>query len=254
MYLHEPIFDLDELFSRNYHIHTCLSRCAKPEMTLESIINAAQAAGLKEIAVTDHIHPGESWKLGSSLPLLRSQLKNTEHGVRVYIGAELSAYGEKKYTLKNADHDLDYRLYAHNHYHMFGWEQPEDKSPFGYKEHCKKVLTTVITSGRADCMAHPFNDYYIVREFGERLNFSLGDITAEWSENELGDMLALGKRYSTAWEINAKSCKQAPELMKKLWALGKELGVCFNYGTDAHVLRDIRCTEAEEFIRSIFGK
>ena len=251
MYLHEPTYDINELLRTNYHIHTNLSRCGKREMTLESIIKAAEEDGLKVIAVTDHIHPGEAWKLKRNIPLLKKQLAKTEHTVKVYIGAELSAYGEEKYTLKKSDAELDYRLYAHNHYHMFGWEQPEDKSPAGYKEHCRKVLTAVITSGKADCMAHPFNDHYIVREFGEKYGFGAGDITSLWTDNELGDMLELGKKYNVAWEINVKSCLQQPEFINRYWNIGREIGVCFNFGTDAHVLADIKTSERADFIKSV---
>lgn len=239
MYLHEPVYDIKELTQSNYHIHTSLSRCGKAEMTLQNIIAAAEKAGLREIALTDHIHPGETWKLKRNLPLLRETLDASPRTVSVLLGAELSAYGEDKYTLRDSEKLPGYSLYAHNHYHMFGWEQPEDDSPFGYKEHCKKVMTAVIKSGKADCMAHPFNDYYIVREFGETKGFRLGDIAGLWTENELGDMLTLGKEHGVAWEINAVSCRQAPELVRKYWHIGKEVGACFLFGTDAHVLSNI---------------
>lgn len=222
-------------------------------MTVENVIRAAEAAGLREIALTDHIHPGEAWKLKRNLPLLREQLENTPHSIKVYVGAELSAYGEEKYTPINTAEAPDYRLYAHNHYHMFGWEQPEDDSPAGYKEHCRRVMTAVIKSGNADCMAHPFNDHYIVREFGETKGFSPGDITGLWSDNELGDMLSLGREYSVAWEINAAACRQAPAFIRRLWRIGKETGACFLFGTDAHRLENIRSEEELAFIRTLLS-
>ncbi len=251
MYLREPTYDIKELLRSNCHIHTTLSRCGKREMTIENIIREAEAAGLKEIALTDHIHPGESWKLKRNVPMLRKQLSEIEHKIKVRIGAELSAYGEEKYTLKNSEAELDFRLYAHNHYHMFGWEQPEDKSPAGYKEHCKKVLTSVITGGKADCMAHPFNDHYIVREFGEKYGFAPGDITSLWTDDELGDMLELGKRNGVAWEINLSSCLQQPEFMKRYYHIGKQAGACFLFGTDAHVIADISPTGAYDLLKQI---
>lgn len=250
----EPVYDIRELTRSNYHIHTFLSRCGKPEMTPENIIRAAEAAGLREIALTDHIHPGETWKLPRNLPLLREKLENIPHTVKIYIGAELSAYGAENFTLKNAPEKPEYCLYAHNHYHMFGWEQPEDTSANGYKEHCKKVLQTVIQSGKADCLAHPFNDYYIVREFAETKGFRPGDIAGLWSENELGDLLTLGKQHGVAWEINAVSCRQAPELTKKYWSIGKEVGASFRFGTDAHTLKDIYPTEEIAFLSELLSE
>lgn len=220
-------------------------------MTVENILMKAQSAGLTGIALTDHIHPGEAWKLARNIPLLRAQTQAVPHTLRVYAGAELSAYGEEKYTLKNSGTMPEYRLYAHNHYHMFGWEQPEDTSPEGYKEHCRKVMTNVIRSGLADCLAHPFNDHYIVREFGDRFGFRRGDITDLWTDNEIGDLLLLGAQNGVAWEINAKSCRQAPEFNKRLWNIGKETGACFLYGSDSHVLSDIADQDTADFIRML---
>jgi len=208
MYLHKATYDPDELFSANYHIHTNLSRCGKKEMTLDAILK------------TD---------------------------IKVYLGAELSAHGEKKYTLRYSDSRLEYHLYAHNHYHMFGWEQPEDTSPEGYKEHCKKSLYNIINSGKADCLAHPFIDKYIVREFKEEYGFTYGCITNLWTDNEIGDIMEAGKKAGAAWEINTTALIPYKEFMIRYFHIGKEVGVCFNLGTDAHVLKNIDPSPLKEF-------
>lgn len=239
MYLHEPTYDPDELFSANYHIHTNLSRCGKRDMTLEAAVKAAEAAGLKEIAITDHIHPFETPKLKRNAHVLLPQRAALQTNVKVYLGAELSAHGVNKYTLKYADFPLEYKLYAHNHYHMRGWEQPHDRSPFGYKEHCKQTLYNAIASGKPDCFAHPFIDRYIVREFEDDYGFTPGCITDLWTENELGDLMCAAKEKQIAWELNTTAFRSYTSFMRRYYHIGKEVGVCFNVGSDAHCAENV---------------
>ena len=149
MYMHEVTYDLNELFRMNYHIHTTLSRCGRQEMTLAAIIKEAERAGLSEIAITDHIHPGETAKVFRNDKILRAQLKNIPHTVKVYLGTELSAYGKNKYTLQYSNFDkVEYRLYSHNHYQMDGWELPDEQTPLSYKQHMKLCLEKIIKSGK----------------------------------------------------------------------------------------------------------
>lgn len=253
MYIHEPTYDIDELFRCNYHIHTHFSRCGKPEMKLKDIIAEAENAGLKEIAITDHIHPGEELKMKRIIPILRNKLSKLSPGIKVYIGAELSAYGISRHTPLREDTPLDYRLYSHNHYHMFGWEQPAGHTAVDYKEHCRKSIEHIILSGDADCLAHPFCDHYIVREFEDDYGFSKNCITSLWTENELGDLLILGKEHEVAWELNAPMLIKYPDFAKIYFALGKETGVCFNAGTDAHILRNINTKNFLREMKIILG-
>lgn len=256
MFLDSITYDLDELFSVNYHIHTSLSRCGRKEMTVPAIIEAAKRAQLREIAITDHIHPGENAYIKRNLEILTPQVSAIQSEIKIHIGAELSAYGVKKYTLQYAKRlpPLQYRLYAHNHYQMDGWEQPEDASPSGYKEHCKRTLQNVIRSGKAQCLAHPFIDKYIVREFEDIYGFTYNCVTSLWTENELGDLLQLGKDHNVAWELNTSYFSVYPDLFYKYYNIGKEIGVCFHTGTDAHSLAAIDPTPGKEVLKRILNK
>ena len=247
MYLHEPTYDPDALFSANYHIHTNLSRCGKRDMTLEAAVKAAEAAGLKEIAITDHIHPFETPKLKRNARVLLPQRAALKTNVKVFLGAELSAHGVEKYTLKYADFPLEYKLYAHNHYHMRGWEQPRDRSPFGYKEHCKRTLYNAIASGKPDCFAHPFIDRYIVREFEDEYGFTPGCITELWTDNELGDIMTQAKEKQIAWELNTTAFRTYTAFMHRYFHIGKEIGVCFNVGSDAHSAENVDLSMYKDF-------
>ena len=252
MYLHEPVFDPDELLKCNYHIHTSFSRCGKTEMRFADIVDTAARAGLEEIALTDHIHPGEEQKLFRIIPILNRKKERCQTKLKIYIGAELSAYGTGRYTLKKTDYPLEYRLYSHNHYHMFGWEQPADRSPQGYRKHCLDSVRNVILSGKADCLAHPFTDYYIVREFEDVYGFTRGCVTSLFTDNDIGDLMLLSKEYKVAWELNTSVLPRYPDFAKKYFALGKETGVSFNVGTDAHRLSEINTRQyRDDFIKLI---
>ena len=245
--MREPTYDPDELFRENHHIHTFLSRCGGREMKLPDIVKEAERAGLREIAVTDHIHPCETPKLFRNRRVLIPQREALQTDVRVLLGAELSAYGEHKYTLKFTSETTEFNLYAHNHYHMRGWEQPANRSPAGYKEHCKRVLETVIASGKADCLAHPIADKYIVREFEDDYGFTPGCITDLWTDNELGDLMEKANRAGVMWELNTKLFYGYTSFMKRYFHIGKELGVCFLLGTDAHSLKDVDPAPHKDF-------
>ena len=234
MYIREPTYDPDELFSANYHVHTNLSRCGARNMTLAAAVAAAERAGLQEIAITDHIHPFETPKLLRNERILRAQREELHTDVKVILGAELSAHGVNKYTLQYTSFAPEYRLYAHNHYHMRGWEQPEDRSPSGYKEHCKAVLANMIRSGKPDFFAHPFTDKYIVREFEDDYGFTPGCITDLWTDNEIGDLMQAAKEKQIAWELNTTVFMSYTAFMRRFFHIGKEEGACFLLGTDAH--------------------
>ncbi|MBQ9507662.1 MAG: PHP domain-containing protein [Clostridia bacterium] len=250
MYLRSPTFDLDELFSANYHIHTNLSRCGRKEMTLAAIIKAAEDAHLQEIAITDHIHPYETSKLYRNARVLKPQREALQTDVKAYLGAELSAHGVSKYTLQYSSFQPEYRLYAHNHYHMFGWEQPKDRSPLGYKNHCKAVLENMIRSGKPDCFAHPFIDKYIVREFEDDYGFTYGCITDLWTDNELGDLMEKAKEKEIAWELNTSAFAPYRDFMRRYYHIGKEVGVCFMIGTDAHVLSEVDPNKYKDYFKN----
>ena len=187
MYFHEPTYDLDILCRQNLHIHSSFSGCAKPEMTLNDIVRTAELNGLEMIAITDHVQAATEDEFRVSLSKLKEQAKTIESPVRVLIGAELSAYGVNNFNYPNNDIELDYRLWAQNHYHVSTWIQPEDTSPIGYKNHIIETLTNLIKSDRADCIAHPFHDEYLPNS--KRLNLGLpkGSVPACFSDNEIGD-------------------------------------------------------------------
>ena len=245
MYFHEPTYDLDILCRQNLHIHSAFSGCAKPEMQLCDIVRTAEECGLEMIAVTDHVQANTEEEFRVSLATLKEQAKAIESPVKLLIGAELSAYGVNNFNYPDNDIELDYRLWAQNHYHVSSWIQPEDTSPVGYKNHIIETLTNLIKSGRADCIAHPFHDEYLTNSKRLNVGFEKGSVPNCFSDNEIGDLLTLGKEYETAFELNLNAMAGYPEFCRRMYNIGKEVGVYFNIGTDAHSLDRI---DTKQFI------
>ena len=251
MYFHEPTYDLDILCRQNLHIHSSFSGCAKPEMTLNDIVRTAELNGLEMIAITDHVQAATEDEFRVSLSKLKEQAKTIESPVRVLIGAELSAYGVNNFNYPNNDIELDYRLWAQNHYHVSTWIQPEDTSPVGYKNHIIETLTNLIKSDRADCIAHPFHDEYLTNSKRLNVGFAKGSVPSCFSDNEIGDLLTLGREHETAFELNLNAMAGYPEFCRRMYNIGREVGVYFNIGTDAHSLDRIATKQFIERTKNI---
>ncbi len=245
MLIHEKTYDLHDLARYNLHIHSIHSGCAKPEMEIRNIIEEARKCSIEVIAITDH-HNDKDHNIIENNRKLKEQAEGHDDGIKILYGAELSAYGVNKYLDEiEMNQGLDYRLYSYNHYHLDYWEHPEDKSPRGYVNHGLEVLTRLIKSGRADCIAHPFIGRFI-RCFQDRTL-----VTKEITDNELGDILQLGRDNNVAWEINLGAMMGDPEFARRYWNIGKEVGVVFHFGTDAHRLVNIDTRQAVEQLKSI---
>ncbi len=248
MFIFEKTYDIDELVRYNLHTHTNNSLCAKPEMVLSNMIKEAEKCGLKVLAVTDHCDPGSDIDVFSNTAELRRSLSEIKNDVKVLIGSELSAYGVGKF----ADDDrlnacLDYRNYSHVHYHLQTWEQPQDRSPYGYSRHMLAVLESLFKAHRADCVAHPFAPM--------KLKFFNDDekkqVLDSFSDNDLGDIMTMGEENECAFELHKATILIYPDFFRRLFNIGKEVGVHFNFGTDAHRLEQLSTEGMAEIIKNI---
>jgi histidinol phosphatase-like PHP family hydrolase len=244
----EPIYNFNVLAKHNLHIHSIYSGCAKPEMIVSNILECARNSKIQTIAFTDHYNSKDT-KILDNNNNLKKQAQECDTDINVLYGAELSAYGIGKYLDDICvNQQLDYRLYSYNHYHLDYWEHPEDKTPRGYVNHGLQLLEHLLKSRRADCIAHPFIGRFI-RCFNDRTL-----VTKEIRDNELGDILELGMKYEVAWELNVNSIIADPEFGKRYWKIGKEVGVIFHMGTDAHRLQYIDTLQYLDIIRKILSE
>jgi histidinol phosphatase-like PHP family hydrolase len=247
----ERTYDIEELVRHNVHTHSVCSLCAKREMTLEAMIRAAERGGLKTLAVTDHSDPGDDIDTYGNFLSYKARLCETETPVRVLIGAELSAYGVGKYGEPYAvDKALDFASYSHVHYHLDTWDHPEDRSPRGYALHNLAVLSALFASGRADHVAHPFspNKMHFFNEDEKAATLSA------LTDPLLGDILAQGERAGCSWELHTPSVFRFPAFYRRFFNLGREIGVHFCVGTDAHTLSAICPQDLAGRLRAALGE
>jgi histidinol phosphatase-like PHP family hydrolase len=225
---------LQSLAQANWHIHTIESACAADAMAPRKILAAAKRAGLDSVALVDHHHPGDG-PIERKIEQVKKKPGAGRTRVNVVVGAELSAYGIEAFadTLE-MNRQVRYRLYACNHYQHPKWEHPRDRSPRGYAEHILAVLRALLPTGRADCIAHPFGNRYL-----RGLVEDPAEVNRALSDNELHDILLLGKQNGVAWEINTQSCTYDPVFSRRYFRIGREAGVEFRLGTDAHTLEGI---------------
>lgn len=248
MFFTEKTYDIDELCRNNMHTHSVFSKCSKPEMVFEDMIRAAERFGLDTLAVTDHSDFRDEINSVANYRRLKKRLEKLETSVRVIVGAETSAYGVGKYAEPyRIDREIEFCNYSCVHYHLDYWEQPEDRSPRGYAEHMLRVMDALFETDRADSIAHPFSPckmHFFSRSESEEM---LSLIT----DSELGDIMLKGERAGCAWELHQSSVVCYPEFYRRFFYTGREAGVHFTVGTDAHRLANIGTREFAEKLKEI---
>ena len=236
------------LLSSDWHVHTALSQCADRDMEIEAIVAAAAGLGLRTIALTNHHHPDEDDRRLRATLAQRDEWQARGGGpVRVVVGAEFSAYGIGLYSDTPETNRLaEFRLYAPNHYHHPAWERPADTSPRGYAEHALAVIRATILSGRADCLAHPFTGDYLRGILESPL-----EVTRVLADEELAGVLELARTRDVAMELNAKAVIRDPDFARRFWRIGRQAGVRFLFGSDAHRPAEIGAPASLAEIRAI---
>lgn len=245
MFLTEKTYDIDELCRNNMHTHSVFSKCSKPEMVFEAMIESAESFGLDTLAITDHSDLRDEINSVANFRRLKKRLEKIDTSVRVVVGAEMSAYGVGKFAEPyRIDKEIDFCNYSCVHYHLDYWEQPEDRSPRGYGQHMLQVMSALFDTDRADSIAHPFSPckmkFFNDSEKSEMLN--------SISDRELGDIMLKGEKAGCAWELHKSSVLLFPDFYRRFFFTGREAGVHFTVGTDAHHLKDI---DTKDFAASL---
>lgn len=236
MFFIPQTYNIDELAHYNLHIHTNFSGCAKDEMSFKNIVEVSKKSNLKLIALCDHIYcPDNLPDFIANCELLRKKRDEINAEVKILIGGEFSCYAVDEYTLKGLDIPSEYKLYSQNHYHVTGWQQAEEQTPESYKELTKKMLRNLFKDKAADTIAHPLNGKYLKKMTGWE-NEVLGSC---WTDNELGDIMTEALNSECAWELNTGAIFADSPLARRMFNIGKEIGVVFTLGTDAHQLCNI---------------
>ncbi|MBR4940909.1 MAG: PHP domain-containing protein [Clostridia bacterium] len=241
----ERCYDIDELLTKNMHMHTRFSGCAKPEMTFEALVKKAEESGFDTIAITDHSNLGEGESITRCYEITKKMRDEYKTDMRILVGSELSLYGVGKFSeTPEVMRSLEYRLFAQNHYHISWWEHPEDRSPRGYVDHMIACLESLFETDYADCIAHPLAAVKL-KAFDDP-NVLANAIT----ENDLGGIMEKAEKAQVAWELHRGVVNGWPAFARKFYNIGREVGAHFVYASDAHSL----ATVGVEDIRELYKK
>lgn len=237
--------------TQDLHMHTHLSRCAKPEATLEAYIAQATSLGLDTLGIADHL-----WDAAVGLPesysrchnfyekqnvphvlSLREEAKGIDtKGLRILFGAE-AEYDPVKNNIaltEEAAQALDFIIVPNSHTHMI--MQPSLYEPHqAHADYMLKAMRDILRSPISKyvtAVAHPFDA--VCCPYDNHLLYPL------ISKSEYADVFTEAKEKGIAIELNTSSCKgKTNEEIKadskwEIFHIAKECGCKFTFGSDCH--------------------
>lgn len=228
----------------DFHIHTNLSVCAKPEATFEMYQGVACEQGLKKLGFADHLWDdiyeqvcGGFYKRQNVPHVL--QLREKLHdfdGVQVYLGCE-AEYNPKTHGValsEEAAEQFDFVIVPTSHTHMV---MPKDLyEPYEkHKNFMIQAYTDVLNCNIAKyikAMAHPFAA--VCCPYGNRVLMEM------MTDDEYRRVFDLTAEKGVAVEINLSGYPkndhekiiQHPSM--RMFRIAKECGCQFVFGSDSH--------------------
>ena len=229
----------------DYHIHTRLSTCcADGRMSMDNILPALYAAGIREACVTDHLWdrsmPGaDAWYAPQDVDHVSRTLPFPEapEGMAVYFGCETEFCGGRKIGISPQSYDaFDFIIVPFNHLHN-NFSRPVDvvtaeQVAALYMDHFEDLLEMPLPwhkVGIAHLTCHltfPNENLYRVFDLLE--------------EDRLYAIFRSLKASGTGIELNAGCFKPGwrahEESFLRVYRFAKEAGCSFYCGSDAHSL------------------
>lgn len=223
--------------SADYHVHTHLSPCGKPQATAAAMIARAEEKGLLAIGFSDHVTP----QLVPGCPFyaeqrphlltdLRAEIdalpKRPNLPVLVGVEAEYSLAGPA--CLDDRLRELaDHVVAGASHFHLLGAPEPAGEGPRAKAELMLQVAAGALALPGVDIWAHPFDC--------SRLR-PLGPILGTVSEEELAALIGLANEHRVAVEINGgpAQLEEYRQAMARFFGLAREMRARFTVTADAH--------------------
>lgn len=219
---------------RDLHVHTFFSPCAEPTMSLSAILEAAAAAGVAEVGLTDHPHRPGLARHHRTLDRAREIQRGPVH---VWIGAELEVVGFRQLALPVTElPDVDYVLAAASHYDVVNAPPvPHLEDPVEWADRLMRDLENAVESG-AHAIAHPFYAYALLRPPSGLRIAPLDDILAEIRRPRVDRWLETVAAAGMALEISPRLCVHLglESFVEETYRKARELGIRFSTGSDAH--------------------
>ncbi len=221
----------------DYHVHTHLSPCGKPQATAEAMIRRAEQKGMVAIGFADHITPGPvpgcSFYEGQR-PHLLAELRAEIAALPAAPGIEVLVGVEADYTLVGGeclDVELlslaDHVVCGASHFHLAGAPQPAEDTLRAKAALMVELAREALAMPGMSIWAHPF-DCSRMRP--------LMPILGAVSSDELATLIHLANDHEVAIEINggAGLRDEYRRSMARFYGLACEMGACFTITADAH--------------------
>lgn len=240
--------------SHDFHIHTNLSLCAKPEADFAGYMEMANRIGLRKVGISNHLWDAAVEKDESAftsrnkytrfytvqnydhLAQLKPEIEAYRGDVKVYFGCETEydPFHRGVAITEETAEKFDYILVPNSHTHIM---MPiENYEP--YEKHAQYMIDAYLDIIRSKvsryitAMAHPFEAVCCPYS-----NSFLIDMIPDDTYRRLFDETA---EKGIAFEINVASMnKKTPKEIEdssqiRVFRLAKECGCKFLFGSDAH--------------------
>jgi len=220
----------------DYHVHTFFSPCADARMSYHNILDAAEAAGLEEIGLTDHpFHDG----LAEHHEHLFLARRRTASRARVWIGAELEVVGPGRLALSRKQLPrADYLIASPSHYDV------ERHPPVAHlnrpDEWAERMIADMenVPGSEASVIAHPFFVYalLVAAPNGAVRLPGIADIVNAMSPRRLAIMLEKLAAARLALEISPRIgfTPAFTLFMEYLYNEARKYNMRFSLGSDSH--------------------
>ena len=237
--------------TQDLHMHTHLSRCAKPEATLEAYIAQAASLGLDTLGIADHL-----WDAAVGLPdsysrcysfyekqnvphvlSIREEAKGLDtKGLRILFGAE-AEYDPVRGDIalsEEAAQTLDFIIVPNSHTHMI--MQTSLYEPHqAHADYMLKAMYDILRSPLSKyvtAIAHPFDA--VCCPYDNHLLYPL------IPRNAYIDVFTEAGEKGIAIELNTSSgLNKTDEEIKadskwEIFHIARECGCKFTFGSDCH--------------------
>ena len=221
----------------DFHVHTHLSPCGKPQATAKAMILRAREKGIAAIGFADHITPepvpGCSFYEGQRPDLLR-KLRAEIAALPAAPDVEVLVGVEADYTLAGRaclDVELlslaDHVVCGASHFHLPGAPQPAEDTPRAKAALMTRMAREALAMPGMSIWAHPFDC--------SRLQ-PLAPILETVPDDALAALIALANAREVAIEVNGGAGLQEEyrRAMVSFYGLAREMGARFTITADAH--------------------
>lgn len=215
------------ILSRDFHVHTNLSVCARKEMTVANIVRRAGRLGYRELGISDHLG---GYTTPADLKKTRAKIAGLKTDVEVYLGCEMCVGPEGAPLFGPGEVAfLDYVMVGVDH--VIGDVPDPAEKPKAWLSGWVRRLERIIEScDGIDIIAHPLRT--LRRHYrGKPLMAHLP--ARRWEELTAG--LAARK---IAVELNdtIENHETCFDEIREFYTIAHEAGIKFSASSDAHGL------------------